>query len=160
MYTVRNTGQRGLVLVFALLVLFLLGLLASAMIRGSVMQLRMARNLETAVLERQQALDEIERILQHIGQQVPEGPNGYLNCTADHDAGYCDEKSLPVAEGAAGSVQSYIRIVESDRPAPRVAEENASSSIADRAVQYEVGAAAGRTTLAQGVLILVPGSPP
>ena len=158
MYTVREAKQRGLVLVFALLVLFLLGLLLTAVIRGSISQLRMARNLETAALERQQALGEIERLLQYIGLDAPAGPVGYIYCAANHDGEYCDEKSLPVDEGAAGSVKSHIHIVGADKPPPRMAENNASSGIAYRAVQYEVGAVSGGTSLVQGVLILVPGS--
>ena len=156
MYTVREASQRGLVLVFALLVLLLLGLLVTAMTRASFLQLRMARNLETSVLERQQALGEIERILQHIGRDVPEGPDGYLNCTANHDSEDCDEKSLPLDEGALGDVQSHIRIVETGRPPPRAAQHNASSALAYRAMHYEIGAASGGTSLAQGMLILVP----
>jgi hypothetical protein len=160
MYTVRKIDQSGMVLVFVVLVLFLLGLLVTAGMRGSLFQLRMARNLEVAVVERQQALGEIERILQQLGLDAPEGPRGHLNCTSNHSGENCHENSLPADEGSPGPVQSHVLVVQPDRPPPRVAEEHASSSLAYRAVHYEVGAVSGGTSLVQGVLILVPESRP
>ena len=158
MYIAREASQRGLVLVFVLMVLLLLGLLVSATLRGSIMQLRMTRNLETAVVERQQALGEIERLLQHTGLDAPAGPAGHVHCVVNFDGEDCDEKSLPTDEQSGAAVQSHIRIVEAGRPPPRVAEDRASSGIAYRAVHYEVGAVVGDTSLVQGVLILVPES--
>lgn len=160
MYTVRSLRQHGLVLVFALLVLLLLGLLVSSGMRVGLVQLRMARNLETTLLERQQALGEIERILQQLGLDAPAGPEGHFNCTTNHAGEHCREHSLTADEETAGAVQSHVLVVKSHRPPPRVAEDGASSALAYRAVHYEVGAVAGGTSLVQGVLILVPESRP
>lgn len=159
MCTAPKAGQRGVVLVFALLVVLLLSLLVTAVMRGSILQLRMARNLESSIVERQLVLAEVERLLQHLGPRAPEGERGYLSCTGNYGGEQCDDFSLPTAAGAADSLRAYIRIVDADRPPPRVAETNASSAVAYRAVQYEVGAESGRTSLVQGVLVLQPGSP-
>ena len=82
MYSECEVRQRGVVLIFALLVLLLLSLLTTAVMRGSVLQLRMARNIDSTALETQQALGEIERLLHHLGAGVPAGPRGSLTCTA------------------------------------------------------------------------------
>ena len=156
MFTGPDYGQRGVVLVFALLVLVLLSLLVTAVMRGSILQLRMARNLETAVTERQHALGEIERLLQHLGLEAPGGEPGHVHCPADYEGEGCDTYSLPDSGGTAREGRIYIRVVQTGRPPPRVAEDSASSGLAYRTVQYEVGAVSGRSSLVQGVMVLVP----
>jgi type IV pilus assembly PilX-like protein len=156
MYTAAEPRQRGVVLVFALLVILLLSLLVSAVMRGSILQLRMVRNFESAVLERQQVLAQVESLLQNLGQEAPPGEKGYISCTGNHRGEECGDASLPGGTEAPGSVRAYIRIVETGRPPPRVLESGASSTVAYRAVHYEVGAISGRTSLVQGVLVLVP----
>jgi hypothetical protein len=140
----------------ALLVLLLLSLLVTTVMQGSVLQLRMARNLETAVTERQEALGEIERILQHLGPEAPVGHPGYIHCTDDYAGEDCDDRSLPGSEVVAAASRVYLRVLKTDMSPPRVVEDNASSGLAYRAMQYEIGAQSGRTSLVQGVVVLVP----
>lgn len=151
-----DSSERGMVLVFALLVLLLLSLLVSAVMRGSILQLRMARNLEIAVTEHQLALGEIERLLQHLGLKAPAGGPGYLHCLVDYTGEDCDAYSLPSSGEPVSGSRVYVRVVETGRLPPRVAEHAASSALAYRAVHYQVGAEVGRRSMVQGMMVLVP----
>lgn len=145
--------QRGVVLVFTLLVLLMLGLLVTTLMRGSVMQLRMARSLEASALERQLALGEIERLLAHQGNSVPEGGPGFRHCTPDVTFPGCDTSTLPPGSGL---VPASVEVLREGRPPPRLEQSRASSGVAHRALRYEVAAVAGHTTLVQGVLVMYP----
>lgn len=147
--------QRGVVLVFSLLVLLMLGLLVTAVMRGSIMQVRLARNLESTALERQRALAGIERVLQHLGTEAPKGAAGDRHCMFERDG--CDTTSLADVAEPAGVEFAYVSVIAVDRPPPRVDEASASSGLAYRAVHYEVGAVSGQVSLVQGVAVLVAG---
>lgn len=145
--------QRGVALVFALLVLLLLSLLVSAVMRSSTTQLRMARNLETAALERQQVMTEIERVLAHLGVEAPAGAPGRVHCRSG-GAG-CESQLLAQMSEPMETAYSEVRVVATGRTPPRVDESAASSGLAYRTVHYEVAAGLGQTSLAQGVAVLV-----
>ena len=151
----HDSRQQGVALVFALLVLLLLSLLVSAVMRSSTTQLRMARNLETAALERQQVITEIEQVLAHLGVDAPAGAPGHVYCRSGCDAGPLAQMSEPM-----GTESSEVRLVAIDRPPPRLDESAASSGLAYRAVHYEVAATTGQTSLAQGIAVLVAEPPP
>lgn len=153
MFSGPEPRQRGFVLVFAMLALLLSGVLVTAVMRGSMTELRMAGNLETAALERQRALREIEHVLAHLGIEAPTGSRGYVHCRTE-GAG-CDSASLAAISAPPEVDSSHLRIVATDRPPPRTGEAHASSGLAYRAVHYEVVARAGHTSLAQGVAVLV-----
>lgn len=144
-----------MVLVFALLVLLMLGLLATAVMGGVVMQLRMALSLEESAVERQLALAEIERILLVLGEDAPEGEPGFRHCTPGDLLQGCDVKSLPPPVSGEFEASAYVEVWQKGRP-PRVAQGRASSGIAYGSLRYEVGAVAGNTALGQGVLVLYP----
>lgn len=154
MCTVRRR-QRGVVLVFALLVLLMLGLLVTTVMGGAIVQLHMARSLEESTRTRQLALAEIERILVYLGGGAPEGEPGFRHCTQWGTTQGCDAWSLPAIRDGKSEVSAHVEVWQTGRP-PRLAQDRASSGIAYGSLRYEVGAAAGNTALGQGVLVLYP----
>ncbi len=165
-----HSRQRGVVLVVSLLVLLLLGIIATTVARSNLLQLHMAGNDEVRTAAMQQALALVDAVLPSAVGVAPAGPVGYRQCLPDSADTDCDDYSLALESGAlpaAGSTAAaVIRVAPMEERMPVLAEAQASSTVYYRVAKLEVqvsydGSAAGlgRATIAQGLLLRLPASP-
>jgi hypothetical protein len=165
-----HSGQRGVVLVVSLLVLLLLGIIATTVARTNLLQLRMAGNDEARTAAMQQALAVVDAVLPSAVGRVPAGDVGYRLCLPGSDDTGCDEYSLALEGGALPATGStavaVTRVAPLEERMPVLAEAQASSTVYYRVAKLEVqvsydGSAAGigRATIAQGLLLRLPASP-
>jgi PilX N-terminal len=162
--------QRGVVLVVSLLVLLLLGIIATTVARTNLLQLRMAGNDEARTAAMQQALAVVDAVLPSAVGAAPAGGVGYRLCLADSADPGCDEYSLALAGGAlpatGNTAVAVTRVAPLEERMPVLAEAQANSTVYYRVAKLEVqvsydGSAAGigRATIAQGLLLRLPASP-
>jgi len=162
--------EGGVVLVVSLLVLLMLGIIASTVARTGLLELHMAGNEEARIAAMQQALAAVDAILARAGDLPLAGGVGYRLCLPGSPGLACDEHSLvlePGAVSAAGSVDVAVtRIAPLEGRIPVMAESQASSTVYYRVATFEVqavydGAARnpGRAAIAQGLLVQVSSSP-
>lgn len=162
-----GANEGGAVLLVSLLVLLLLGIIATTVAGTSQLQLHMAGNDETRIAAMQQALAAVDGVLALPSNLSANVPVGHRNCTARARAGQCDEYTLspdPAALPAAGELElAVVRVAPAEAPVPVTPEDVASSAIHYRVAKFEVQVAydgsaqgGGRAVLAQGVLVRVP----
>ena len=160
-------GQRGLVLLVALLVLLLLAVIAMTIAGTNRLQLHMATNDEGRVAALQQALAVVDAVLDSPTGISLDSSVGDRRCMAGSPDPSCDEYTIELPPGAlpgAGSLEvSVTRIAPAQSEMPSMGEAEASSAVHYRVAKFEIqvaydGAAAGigRATLTQGVLVRVP----
>lgn len=165
-----HSRQRGVVLVVALLVLLLLGIIATTVARSNLLQLRMAGNDEARTAAMQQALAVVDAVLPSAVGLAPAGGVGYRLCLPDSATTDCDDYSLVLESGALPAVGitdvAVTRVAPLEERMPVLAEDQASSTVYYRVAKIEVqvsyaGSAAGlgRATIAQGLLLRLPASP-
>ncbi len=157
-------GQRGLVLVVALLVLLLTAIIATAVAATSLLQLRMAGNDEAEVVAQQQALSAVDAVLSDPGATTVRGQPGYRRCTPGAGPDGCDQTDLDLDDrwlpGAGGTGVTVTRIAPAGARLPPMAQDRASSAVAYRVAKFEVRAVhddslqgGARATVVQGVLV-------
>ncbi len=162
-----GAGQRGVVLIVSLLVLLLLGIIATTVARTNQLQLHMAGNDEARIAALQQALAAVDAVLANTANTPLNGGVGYRVCTVDSPDESCDEHTLALEQGVeptTGSLDvSVARVAPLEGRLPIMGEAQASSTVYYRVAQFEVqvayeGAeqALGRAVLAQGVLVRLP----
>lgn len=160
-------SQRGVALIVSLLVLLVLGVIATTVARTGQLQLYMAGNDETGITAMQQALAGADSVLAGDLNRWTSGPVGYRICTPLFAAARCDERTLVLAPDlirADGSLEaSVVRLPPQITRLPIMAETQASSTVHYRAAKFEVqvafdgaGERPGRAWLAQGVLVRLP----
>lgn len=162
-----TSGQRGLVLLVSLLVLLVLGVIATTVALTNQLQLHMAGTDEARIAALQQALAAVESVLASgAGMSLKGGP-GYRVCSAASVDEACDEKTIvlePDAEPAAGSMEvAVVRMAPLVDSLPVMGEAVASSTVHYRVARFEVQATydgipqgLGRAAVAQGVQVRLP----
>jgi len=165
-----HSGQRGVVLIVSLLVLLLLGTIATTVARTNLLQLHMAGNDEARTAAMQQALAMVDAVLAGAVDSPPKGGVGYRLCLPESPDTNCDERSLLVDSGALPAVGitdvAVTRVAPLEERMPVLGEEEASSTVYYRVAKLEVrvsydGSAEnlGRATVTQGLLVQIPAAP-
>jgi len=165
-----GAGQRGVVLVVTLLVLLLLGLIATTVGRTNQLELHMAGNDEARIAALQQGLGAVDAVLASATNTPLRGGVGYRVCIPDSPDATCDEHTLVVAPGAQPAVGTLdvavTRLAPLEDRIPVMAEGRASSTVYYRLAKFEVqvtydatGQDLGRVALAQGVLVRLSTTP-
>jgi hypothetical protein len=160
-------GQQGFVLIVSLLVLLMLGIIATTVARTNRLQLHIAGNDEGRVAALQQALAVLDAVLDSPAAFSLDSGVGHRNCLAGSLDRSCDEYAIELAPGAlpeAGRVElSVTRVAPAESAIPLLEQDLASSAVHYRAAKFEVrvaydGAAAGigRAALVQGVFVRLP----
>lgn len=158
-------------LIVALLILLLIGILATGTYQGNLLQMRMAGNAQQHSAVRQQGLALVDAILARRENFVLRDGIGYRRCAVEALAAACDEFSLAVDAGKVpwhGDWQyAVIRRGPLVQRLPALAEERASSGRHFRGALFEIRIARegdaqgrGRLALVQGVLVQQPGGAP
>jgi hypothetical protein len=165
--TRSDAAQRGVVLVVSLLVLLVLGIVATTVARTNQLQLHMAGNDEARIAALQQALAVSDSVLgAATGAQLP-ATVGYRVCTAAAAADNCDERTLvldPLVEPGVGKLEvALVRMAPLVGRLPVMGEADASSTVHYRAAKIEIQVGydgiregSGRAALAQGLLVRLP----
>lgn len=160
--------QRGAVLIVSLLVLLLLGLIATTVTRTNQLQLRMAGNTENRTAAMQQALGAVDAVLDSPTSTPLSGGVGHIICAADAAPELaCGEHTLQLPPDALPDVGALdvhvVRLEPAVARMPVLAEDSASSAVYYRVAKFEVRAAyegtaegLGRVAIAQGVLVRLP----
>lgn len=161
------SGQRGIVLLVSLLVLLLLGIIATTVARTNQLQLRMAANDEGRVAALQQALAVVDAVLDSPAAISLNSSVGGRSCIAGSPDESCDEYTIELPPGArpgAGRLELVVtRLAPAESAMPQMEEALASSAVHYRVAKFEVelsydGSAAGigRAALTQGLLVRLP----
>jgi Tfp pilus assembly protein PilX len=162
-----RASQRGFVLIVSLLVLLLLGIIATTVARTNRLQLHMAGNDEGRVAALQQALAVVDAVLDSPAAISLDSSVGHMNCMAGSPDPACDEYTLELAPGAlpeSGDLALAVtRVAPAESAMPVMEEAMASSAVHYRVAKFEVQvtydgttAGVGRASLAQGVLVRLP----
>lgn len=164
--TPRQCGrqQAGMVLVVSLLVLLVMGVIATTVARTNQLQLHMAGNDEARVAAMQQALAVIDAVYARPANFRTDVVTGHRTCLAASINESCDDHSLTLEQGlvpAIGHLEIAVqRLAPEAGRMPVLAENAANSAVHYRVAKFEVqvlyeGAAdsGGRASLAQGVLV-------
>ncbi len=157
-------GERGLVLVVALLVLLLTAIIATAVAATSLLQLRMAGNDEAEVAAQQRALSAVDAVLSDPEAIPVRGHPGYRWCTSGAGPDGCDETDLALdarwLPGTGSTDVTVTRVAPTRARLPPMGEGRASSAVAYRVAKFEVRAVhddspagGARAVVAQGVLV-------
>ena len=161
-------GQRGMVLVVSLLVLLVLGLIATTVARTNLLQLHMAGNGEARIAALQQSLAAVDAVLAGGVSVLPiSGGLGYRTCLPGSPNVACNERTVvlaPAALPATGQLDVAVtRVAPLLGNMPVMSEEGASSAVHFRVAKFEIAVAylaagqdAGRAALVQGVLVRLP----
>ncbi len=158
-------GQRGVILIVALVFLVAIILLTISSMRSSNIGLFLAQNEESRVAAEQAAQALADAIVTNPASTPVIGTTGFTSCTAGETG--CDRNDLPVtnpvlaAAIASDHMQARVeRTGEEFRPPPRAVETSIDkfSSASFRVVTtYDrVDEGLGRTQVSEGVLVLVP----
>lgn len=155
-----------MVMLVSLLVLLLIALIASTVLRGNWLQLRMAGNEEAKNAALQQGLAAVDALFASRSGFELIGGVGRSVCAIDATASNCDARllRLPGGLGRAGATLDYwvTRTAPLERRLPVMDEGEASSTAFYRAAQFEVSAlyddtaqGLARAAVVQGVLVRV-----
>lgn len=162
----RSSAQRGLVLIVTLLLLLVMGVIASLATENAVSQLRMAGNEQQRVTLLQRALSVVDAVLQDPDASRVKGGEGYRMC-GPGSAVRCDEHTLELQAGFNAdsyAVDFYLtRVGPLSSGLPYRSEHRVSSAAAFDLVRQELtvscgaqGPRRGRVELVQGMLFGVP----
>lgn len=160
-----RSGQRGAILVTALIFLAVVTMLGLTSMRSGTLGVRMAHNEEArfTAIETAQALTEV---VVGTPASVPViGTSGFTNCTAGESG--CNRYSVLVPSGHVGSevgsghLSARVeRLAPDERPPPRVLESSLDkfSAASFRVIStYDRGdEGLGRAQVVEGILVLVP----
>ncbi len=160
--------QKGAVLVVAMVFLLIITLFAIGSMRGSNLNLLMASNEQARIeaAEKTQAL--IDNILSIDDNIKVAGSVGYTMCAVGAS---CDSATLQVESTfttvASGESVNYTVVRKGPElgSVPALNEEDVSSASSYKAAVFEVTATydgsanrQGRSNIAQGVMVIIPGS--
>jgi len=156
--------QRGVVLIVSLLILLLLGIIATTTSQVSLLQLFMAGNDEARSDALQRSLAAIDAILDNADNTPVVGDLGYVICKKGNT---CDADLIDLAttNPEIPDLDKYtdftvVRVAPLETTIPVMDESMASSGISYRAARFEVTAfyddtasGQGKATVTQGVLV-------
>ena len=161
--------QAGVVLVVSLLVLLVMGIIATTVARTNQLQLHMAGNDEARIAAMQQALAVIDGVFARPANFRTDVGVGHRMCHVAALSGSCDAQTLTLEAGVLPTVDQLEIAVERLAPEagrmPVLNESNANSTVHYRVAKFEVQVVydqtadgGGRASLAQGVLVRLPKS--
>jgi len=167
-----NHGKRqqaGVVLVVSLLVLLIMGIIATTVARTNQLQLHMAGNDEARIAAMQQALAVIDGVFARPANFRTDVPAGHRVCHVAAVSEGCDVQSLILDADVLPTVGQLEIAVERLAPEagrmPVLGESHANSTVHYRVAKFEVqvvydatAEGGGRASLAQGVLVRLPQS--
>ena len=164
-----GSSQRGMVLVVSLLVLLVMGVIATTVARTNQLQLHMAGNDEARIAALQQALAVTDGIFARAANTHVSSGVGHRNCLADAADAGCDEHTLTLEQGVLPAVgelnAAVLRLAPKEGRMPILLEGGANSTVHYRVARFELQVAydraaegGGRASLAQGVLVRFPHS--
>ena len=164
--------QRGAVLIVSMILLLLLGLLATTVSENSLLQVQMSGNDEAKLASTHEALAIVEAIIENSGSAPVLGDIGYTVCPildglspADID---CNENSIDLSDLGVvpddASVSYYVRRVGPEEvPLPFVDATRAGSAARFKLARHEIvvdidrtATNRGRTQLVQGLIRVLP----
>ena len=156
--------QAGVVLLVSLLVLLVMGVIASTVAKTNLLQLHMSGNDEARTSAMQRALAVIDGVVATSGNFRMDVGAGHRLCPASATTAGCDAHSLslePKAVPATGHLDvAVLRLAPEQGRMPVLAENAANSTVHYRVAKFEVQVAytgtpdqGGRVALAQGVLV-------
>lgn len=162
--------QAGVVLLVSLLVLLVMGIIATTVSRTNQLQLHMAGNDEARIAAVQRALAAIDRVIARPTNFRTDVAAGHQMCTAITATEGCDSHLLTLGEGvspATGQLEVVVqRLAPETGRMPVLAEDAANSTVHYRVAKFEVRVVydatadgGGRAALAQGVLVRLSQSP-
>jgi len=160
--SLSSRRQVGMVLLVSLLVLLLLGVIASTAARTGLLQLHMAGNDAAGVGARQHALAALDAVVADTTMMPAHVEVGYTICDDRSTLPDCDEHGILLEPGirpAIGDLSvSVVRIAPLESRLPVTAEATASSAVFYRVAKFEIRASydatargLGRARLVQGV---------
>jgi hypothetical protein len=164
-----GSRQAGVVLVVSLLVLLVMGVIATTVARTNQLQLHMAGNDEARVAALQHALAAIDAVYVLPANFLADVGAGHRLCLAASASENCDAYSLSLEQGAlpaTGQLEVVVqRVAPEEGQIPVLSESSANSTVHYRVAKFEVQVAydgvadgGGRASLAQGVLVRLPRS--
>jgi hypothetical protein len=163
--------QEGAVLIISMVILLLLGIIASITAQTNALQLQMAGNDEAKSDAVQRALGIVDAIMGDENNTPIVGGIGYKICAvsgaSDED---CDAQMIDIAEELAdiqlpntSATFHATRVGPLETTIPVMSENMANSASQYRAVRYEIVSEfdgtevkLGRARVAQGVLVKIP----
>jgi hypothetical protein len=148
--------QRGVVLIFTLVILLLMSFLASSLYENHLLQLRMAGNEQARSEAMQGALALVDGVVAIESNFLIRGSEGYTFCPQGLSNESCDEANL-VLDLAVPQDESYRAYSLQRRPPleallPVMDEDRASSGRHYRTALFEINASV-RTPVGQGVAV-------
>ena len=158
-------GQRGAILVVALMFLVAITLFTISSMRSSKIGLLMAQNEESRIAAVQAAQALADAIVANPASTPVVGKVGYTACTTGEQN--CDRTDLPVSneelQNAVAAAWLSARVARTGtifRPPPRIVESSIdkfSSASFTVVTEYDrVDEGLGRQQITEGVLVLVP----
>ena len=169
---VQLRGQRGAVLIVSMILLLLLGLLATTLSENSLLQVQMSGNDEAKLASTHEALAIVEAIIDNPGSAPVLGDIGYTVCpisealspaSIDCSENTIDLSDLDVVPDDA-DVSFYVRRVGPEEvPLPFVDATRAGSAARFKLARHEIvvdidrtATNRGRTQLVQGLIRVLP----
>jgi len=168
----KLSSQRGAVLIVSMILLLLLGLLATTVSENSLLQVQMSGNDEAKLASTHEALAIVEAIVENSGSAPVLGDIGYTVCPvldALSPANIaCNEKTIDLSELGVvpddASVSYYVRRVGPEEvPLPFVDATRAGSAARFKLARHEIvvdidrtATNRGRTQLVQGLIRVLP----
>jgi hypothetical protein len=157
-------SQNGVVLIICLIMLLLIGIIATTTSQVSLLQLFMAGNEESKSDALQRSLAAVDAIIDNANNLPVVGSLDYVICKTGSS---CDAPVIDLAASTPGfpDLDKYpdfkvIRVAPLETTIPVMDESMASSGISYRAARFEVSATyddtasgQGKSTVTQGVLV-------
>ena len=163
--TIGKSGQQGVVLVSALILMAIITLLSMSAMRVSITELRMAGNQETAVTSFQSSQALSDAIIDAAASTPVIGEPGYTICTGTGINCNIENWRLPSGmytdQLNAGVMNAVItRLSPALRPPPRglgsSADKFSAAAFSITSTFDMADQGLGRDTVVEGVLVLVP----
>jgi hypothetical protein len=157
------------VLLVSLLVLLVMGVIATTVARTNQLQLHMAGNYEARIAAMQQALAVVDAVFARPANTLAGSGVGHWKCLADSADENCDDYALILEQEVLPAVGKLdvivVRLAPEVGRMPILGEGRASSAVYYRVAKFEVrvaydgaGEGFGQASVAQGVLVRLPDS--
>lgn len=161
---VGGRNQSGAVLVVSLILLLLLGLLATSVSENSLLQVQMSGNDEAKLAAQHEAFAIVDAIIENSESAPVLGDLGYTVCSADEaqQPGTCNETTIDLSPlgviPSDASVTFYVqRVGPEEVPLPFVDATRAGSASRFKLARHEIVVDIDRTDQGRGRVQLVQG---
>jgi|SRR6056300_173740 len=156
--------QSGAVLVVSLILLLLLGLLATSVSENSLLQVQMSGNDEAKLAAQQEAFAIVDAIIDNSGSAPVLGDLGYTVCSVDpsQQPGACNETTIDLSSVGVipsdANVTFYVeRVGPEEVPLPFIDASRAGSASRFKLARHEIVVDIDRTDRGRGRVQLVQG---